>query len=69
MSEYVYVEYPKCLYRGEETVTVRSRGEEDECANEGWVTAEAFYAVPVQEIKAIDMSEIGEAGATKKKKK
>lgn len=51
MSEYVYVEYPKCLYRGDETVTVRSRTEEDVCAKEGWVTADAFHATVPTESK------------------
>lgn len=44
MTNYVYVEYPKCLYRDTETVTVQSREEEDLCAKDGWVTAEVFHS-------------------------
>lgn len=59
MSEYVYVEYPKCLYRADETVTVHSREEEDSHANDGWLTAEEFHAAP----RTVDPLEV------KKKKK
>ena len=42
-SPYVYMEYPKCLYRDAETCTVQSEEAEMEAANDGWLTAGQFH--------------------------
>jgi len=40
---YVYIEYPKCLYQGTETLTVDNE-EEEEAANKlGWKTAAEHF--------------------------
>jgi hypothetical protein len=49
MSEYVYQEYPKCLYNGKATMTVHSSEEEQQEALNGWVTAEQFFGYGVVE--------------------
>lgn len=42
--DYVYIEYPKCLYqRSGEMVTVANAEEEALCASEGYRTAEQFH--------------------------
>lgn len=43
MNPYVYIEYPKCLYRGDDTRTVHSLEEEVQHANDGWLTAGQFH--------------------------
>ena len=43
---YAYVEYPKCLYRGSETVTVQTQEEEHAARADGWLTAAQFYQYP-----------------------
>lgn len=46
MSEYVYIEYPKCLYdKSGKMVTVETQEEEIEQSVLGYMTAEKFYAV------------------------
>jgi hypothetical protein len=45
MAEYVYQEYPKCLYQSNGlTVTVASIDEELDMNELGWQTAEQFYS-------------------------
>lgn len=42
--DYVYVEYPKCLYNGVgETVMVENSSEEENAAGMGWMTAEQYH--------------------------
>lgn len=43
MTEYRYQEYPKCLYRGNDTITVCSLEEESAAIGEGWITAHTFF--------------------------
>ena len=42
----MFVEYPKCLYRGAETVTVQTQEEEHAARADGWLTAAQFYQYP-----------------------
>ena len=44
MSDYVYQEYPKCLYQASGlTVTVESIDDELDMSALGWMTAEQFH--------------------------
>jgi|CXWL01.1.fsa_nt_gi hypothetical protein len=42
-NTYIYLEYPKCLYRGYDTCTVQSEEAEVEAKNDGWLTAGQFH--------------------------
>jgi hypothetical protein len=45
--DYVYHEYPKCLYNQDgQTLTVDNQEEEVNAAAMGWMTAEKFHASP-----------------------
>lgn len=43
MLPYVYVEYPKCLYRKDETLTVETADEEAAAKKKGWKAAAEFH--------------------------
>lgn len=40
---YVYIEYPKCLYQGTETLTVDNEEEEEAANKSGWKTAAEHF--------------------------
>lgn len=44
----MFVEYPKCLYRADETATADSAEHEKALAADGFVTVEVFRAEPAE---------------------
>ena len=50
MKPYVYIPYPKCLYKGtkeqHDTLTVQNEAEHWEAAKEGWITGGELHGYP-----------------------
>lgn len=62
MSEYVYQEYPKCLYqKGGGTLVVDSVEEESSAVQMGWMTAEQYHnpVIIVTPVPAVPEGEEG----------
>lgn len=43
MDSYVYIEYPKCLYQGDQALVVDNAEEETAAKSLGWQTAAEFH--------------------------